>query len=65
MKGRTAVWDTEADAKFTTIDAIVNAEKSGSTEALREGSIGRILGLNNFMSQYVKSHATGITTEQH
>lgn len=59
--GRRAVWDTEADAKFTTIEAIVNAEKSGSTQALREGSIGRIFGLDNYMSQEVKSHATGIT----
>ena len=58
---RYAVWDTEADAKFTTIDAIVNAEKSGTTEALREGAIGRVFGLNNYMSQAVKVHKTGIT----
>ncbi|MDJ0305386.1 MULTISPECIES: P22 phage major capsid protein family protein [Dehalobacter] len=60
--GRIAVWDPNADAKFTTIDAIVNAEKSGTTQALREGSIGRIFSLDNFMSQDVKAHATGITT---
>ena len=60
-RGRRAVWDTEADAKFTTIPAIVNAEKSGTTQALREGSIGRIFGLDNYMSQAVKTHATGIT----
>lgn len=59
--GRIAVWDTAADAKFTTIPAIVNAEKSGTTQALREGSIGRIFGLDNYMSQAVKSHTTGIT----
>lgn len=58
--GRVAVWDTEADAKFTTIPAIVNAEKSGSTAALREGSIGRIFGLNNYMSQAVKNHVAGV-----
>ncbi len=56
---RRAVWDTEADAKFTTIEAIVNAEKSGSTQALREGSIGRIFGLENYMSQAVKAHTAG------
>ena len=61
VAGRKAVWDTEADASFTTIDAIVNAEKSGSTKALREGSIGRIFGLDNYMSQSVKKHTTGIT----
>lgn len=57
--GRVAVWDTEADAKFTTIPAIVNAEKSGSTSALREGSIGRLFGLDNYMSQAVKRHESG------
>ena len=59
---RYAVWDTEADAKFTTVDAIVNAEKSGSTSALRDGSIGKVFGLDNYMSQAVKTHKTGITT---
>ena len=61
VPGRVAVWDTNADAKFTTIPAIVNAEKSGSTSALREGSIGRLFGLDNYMSQSVKAHTTGIT----
>ena len=59
--GRVGVWDAEADAKFATIPAIVNAEKSGSTQALREGSIGRVFGINNYMAQGVKKHATGIT----
>jgi len=58
-QGRVAVWDTEADAKFTLIEAVVNAEKSGSTKALREGSIGRIMGLENYMSQAVKTHVKG------
>ena len=59
--GRVAVWDPEADAAFATIPAIVNAEKSGSSEALREGAIGRVFGLDNYMSQAVVSHRTGIT----
>lgn len=59
---RKAVWDPEADAKFTTIDAIVHAEKSGSTAALREGSIGTIFGLDNYMSQAVKTHTKGTLT---
>lgn len=62
LANRKAVWNAAANAKFITIDAIVNAEKSGSTQALREGSIGRIFGLDNYMSQTVKNHATGITT---
>lgn len=58
---RRAIWDPEADAAFMTIDAIVHAEKSGTTEALREGSIGRVFGMDNYMSQAVKSFKTGIT----
>ena len=58
---RYALWDTAADAKLVTIPAIVNAEKSGSTTALREGSLGRVMGLDNYMSQAVKKHTTGAT----
>ena len=61
VSGRVAVWDTEADTKLTQLPAIVNAEKSGSTEALREGSLGRVYGIDHYMSQAVCHHATGIT----
>ncbi|MDD6882703.1 MAG: P22 phage major capsid protein family protein [Eubacteriales bacterium] len=57
---RKAVWDPEADAKFGQIPAVVNAEKSGSVEALREGSIGRVFGIDHYMSQGVANHVTGI-----
>lgn len=63
-KGRVAVWDPEADAAFSTIPAIVNAEKSGSTSALREGSFGRVMGLDNYMSQAVVKHTSGITAQK-
>lgn len=59
VEGRKALWDPEADAKFSQIEAILNAEKSGSTEALRNGSIGRVMGFDNYMSQAVKTHANG------
>lgn len=61
LTGRCAVWDTEADAKLTQLPAIVNAEKSGSVEALREGSLGRVYGMENFMSQGVCKHISGLT----
>ncbi|MBE5783267.1 MAG: P22 coat protein [Clostridiales bacterium] len=64
VSGRVAVWDPEADAAFTALDPIVHAEKSGSTQALREGSIGRVMGMEHFMSQAVKLHETGITAAQ-
>lgn len=53
LEGRAAVWDAEALAAFQTLDAVVHAEKSGSTVALREGAIGRLLGVDNYMSQAV------------
>lgn len=59
MMDRYGVWDPDADAKLSIVDAIVNAEKSGSTQALREGAIGRVQGINNYMSQSVKTHTAG------
>jgi len=56
---RYAVWDPEAEAKFLEIDTFVEADKSGTTEALRNGSLGRIMGIENFMSQAVKKHTKG------
>lgn len=53
---RFGVWDPEADTNFSIIPAIVNAEKSGSTMALHEGAIGRIQGLDNYMSQSICRH---------
>ncbi|MFI3114548.1 MAG: P22 phage major capsid protein family protein [Clostridia bacterium] len=56
---RSAIWDYEALAKLQTVPAVISAEKTGDTKALREGSIGKILGLNNYMSQAVKNHISG------
>ena len=64
VSGRVAVWDPEADAAFTELDPIIHAEKSGSTQGLREGSIGRVMGLDHYMSQAVPQHKTGITAAQ-
>lgn len=61
LSPRRAVWDVAADANLASLDALVNAEKSGSTEALRDGAIGRVYGIENYMSQGVQNHATGIT----
>lgn len=56
---RYALWDPEAEAKFLQLDTFVEADKSGTTEALRNGSLGRIMGFENYMSQAVKTHAKG------
>lgn len=61
VAGRCAVWDAEADAAFTSLDCLVHADKAGRNEALCEGSIGRVMGFDNYMSQGVSRHETGIT----
>lgn len=61
---RYAVWDTVADTALTTIPALVNADKSGSTAALREGSLGRIFGVDHYMSQSVAQHRTAMELYQ-
>lgn len=64
ISDRHAVWDYEALAKLQVIPAIINAEKSGDTKSLREGSIGRILGMDNYMSATIKNHIPIITGEK-
>lgn len=59
LANRVAVWDPTAHSKFSILPAIVSAEKSGSTQALREGSIGRIQGMDNYMTQNVQTHVAG------
>ena len=58
---RYAVLDSEADAALITVPAIVNAEKSGDTEALRQGSLGRVFGVEYFTTPAVMKHVSGIT----
>lgn len=59
LSNRNLVIDPEAQAALIVLDAIANAEKSGSTQALREANMGRILGFNSYMSQNVKTHTKG------
>jgi len=56
---RNAVWDPYADEKLATLDALTSINKSGSPMALREGEIGRVHGINSYMSQAVKTHVAG------
>jgi hypothetical protein len=56
---RRAVWDPYAEAKLLQLDTLVEADKSGSTAALRESAMGRVYGFNNFMSQGVYTHTAG------
>lgn len=59
---RRSLIGTTADAALLSIDAIVNAEKSGSTAALRNASIGKLMGFDNYMDQNVVGHTAGTGT---
>ena len=56
MTDRYAVWDVEADAKFTELSNLFKVNESGWNETLREGQIGSIYGLQNFMTQAIEPH---------
>ena len=49
----------EAHAKLVVIDSIARADASGSTEVLRNASIGRVLGFDSYMDQNIKTHTAG------
>lgn len=59
---RRLVIDPEAQASLVILDAIAGADKSGSTMALREANMGRILGFDTYMDQNIKSHIKGDLT---
>lgn len=57
--GRRGIWDPDSMAEFRKAGDLVNVEKSGTTEALRRGSIGVIFGIENYMSQSIPTHTSG------
>lgn len=56
---RRTLLGTEADASLLALDAIAGADKSGSTQALREASIGQVMGFDNYTDQNVVKHTAG------
>jgi len=56
---RNLVVDPATKAKYVVLDAVLHADKSGSTDALRLASMGYIMGMQSFMSQNIKTHANG------
>lgn len=64
LDGRFAIWSTDADAEFTQIATLNKVNDSGSPKCLREGEIGRVFGLDNYMSQAVaEGVAHDVTSE--
>lgn len=61
MQMRNLVMDEDADAKFLELEAFRAVDKTGATAALREASLGRLFGFDNYMSQNVETFDTGVT----
>jgi hypothetical protein len=59
VDARSLVFDPTAGAKLGILEAIIHAEKSGTTAALRQGSMGRILGFDTYESQNIITHTKG------
>lgn len=56
---RKLFFDPEAEAELLNIDTVVKANESGSTDALREASMGRIMGFETYMDQAITTHKAG------
>ena len=60
--GRRAVWDTAATAQFRQLDTLVKVNEAGTPMALRQGEIGMVYNIENYMSQAVRTHTAGAAT---
>lgn len=56
---RSLVVDSAGAAKLLQLDTLVEVDKSGMTQALREGTIGRVYGLTLIESNNVYDHTIG------
>ncbi|RLE28256.1 MAG: P22 coat protein [Acidobacteria bacterium] len=63
MKGRVAVIDPTAKADMFLVDAVARADARGDAgTALREASMGRVMGIDWYMDQNIKTHTAGTIT---
>jgi hypothetical protein len=65
MANRIQIVSTEAEQALLGVDSFVEVDKAGSSMALREAAIGRLLGITTYMDQNVNTatHTTGVTGE--
>ena len=56
---RAAVWSPLCTAQLKQIPAVVHAESCGDNTALRTGAIGKVFGVDHFMSQAICHHTAG------
>ena len=56
---RSVVLAPVTEAAYLSLDAFLNADKRGDTKALKEASMGRVLGMDFYMDQNIPSHTSG------
>lgn len=59
---RAFVMDNAAEAAFLTLDSLVEVDKSGTNSALRDASIGRVMGMLLAADNQVLTHTAGTYT---
>ena len=59
MDQRYAVLHPQTESLLIVKDAFLHAEKRGDKQALREGSMGRVLGFDFYMDQNIRGDVTG------
>jgi len=65
MTERRLVFHPSVEAKYLPLDAFLHAEKRGDTQAIKEASMGRVLGYDCYMDQNMKTHtySDGVMTD--
>ncbi len=63
LNSRAFVMDNAAEAKFLTLDSLVEVDKSGANSALREAALGRVMGMILAADNQVPTHTAGSYTD--
>lgn len=58
FEDRSCVLHPITEKDFIVIDAFLHAEKRGDTKAIKEASMGRVMGMDFFMSQNIATHTS-------
>ena len=59
MEDRRCVLHPSTEAAYVSLDAFLHADKKGSTDAIKEAHMGRVMGMDFYMDQNIKTHTGG------
>lgn len=62
LNDRAFVMDNTAEAKFLVLDSLVDVDKSGTNSALRDASLGKVMGMMLVADNQVPTHTAGTYT---